>query len=91
MAALQKRIINLILAVTLMLVLFKIIYSNKSVPTSPTTPIKLLKSDDNDFVIPENLLSNTLVNFTDFKYKIKNTQCYNFKEELLGIVIYNNL
>lgn len=88
MAALQKRIINLILAVTLILVLFKIIYSNKSVPT---TPIKLLKSDDDDFIIPDKLLSNTLVNFTDFKYKIKNTQCYNFKQELLGMVIYNNL
>lgn len=85
MAALQKRIINLILAITLILVLFKIIYSNKSVPT---TPIKLLESGDDDFIIPEKLLSNVLVNFTDFKYKIKNTQCHNFKEELLGKIFH---
>lgn len=90
MAALQKRIINLILAITLILVLFKIIYSNKS--SVPTTHIKLLKSDDDDFIIPDELLSNTLVNFTDFKYKIKNTLCHNFKEELLGrsIIIISN-
>lgn len=85
MAALQKRIINLILAITLILVLFKIIYSNKSVPT---TPIKLLESGDDDFIIPEKLLSNVLVNFTDFKYKIKNTQCHHFKEELLGKIFH---
>lgn len=82
MAALQKRIINLILAITLILILFKIIYSNKSVPTNSS--IEFLKSEDNDFVIPEKLLSNVLVNFTDFKYKIENTECNNFKGELLG-------
>lgn len=84
MAALQKRVITLILAVTLILVLIKIIYSNKSVPT---TPIKLLQSDDDDFVIPDKLLSTVLVNFTDFKYKIKNTQCHYFKRELLGMLL----